>query len=107
MCLLVGGGLKSVAQVAESCRSQTPVLVCHGTGKAADLIAETLELYSRDENSVVSRDESTLRDKTKALIKQHLSNVGGERRDTLLENLATITERRKYVRLIDGLDRFW
>lgn len=45
MVLLVEGGLSAIQQVRQSCENRTPIIVCHGTGKAADLLAQALSKY--------------------------------------------------------------
>jgi hypothetical protein len=42
VCLLVEGGPRSLRQVIASVKCNIPVLVCDGTGRLSDLLAQTM-----------------------------------------------------------------
>ena len=47
VCLLVEGGANCLDQLIESTCNGSPLLICEGTGRVADLLAESIRKYKR------------------------------------------------------------
>lgn len=46
ICILIEGGWRSFGPVVESIRKGIPIVVCEGTGRAADLLAMVFRQYN-------------------------------------------------------------
>jgi hypothetical protein len=58
VCLCFEGGAGTVGTVAASVKNRTPVLIIQGTGRAADLIADCLDVFA--EMHIVDSYEASL-----------------------------------------------